>query len=50
VTPLTFVEVTSAAAPEAFEVVLRSSVRIRVPSTFDGPTLARLLDVLESRG
>jgi hypothetical protein len=50
VTPLTFVEMTSAAAPEAFEVVLRSSVRIRVPSTFDGPTLARLLDVLESRG
>ena len=49
-TPLTFVEVTSAAAPEPFEVVLRSSVRIRVPSTFDGPTLARLLDVLEPRG
>jgi hypothetical protein len=49
-TPLTFVEMTPAVAPEPFEVVLRSSVRIRIPFTFDGPTLARLLDVLEARG
>ena len=49
-TPLTFVEMATAAAPEALEVVLPSSVRIRVPSTFDGSTLGRLLDVLESRG
>lgn len=49
-TPLTFVEMATAVAPEPLEVVLPSSVRIRVPSTFDGSTLARLLDVLEHRG
>jgi hypothetical protein len=49
-TPLTFVEMAPAVAPEPLEIVLRSSVRIRVPSTFDGSMLARLLDVLESRG
>jgi hypothetical protein len=49
-TPLTFVEMATAAAPEPLEIVLPSSVRIRVPSTFDGSTLARLLDVLEPRG
>jgi transposase len=48
--PLTFVEMASAVAPESLEVVLASSVRIRVPSTFDASALARLLDVLEHRG
>jgi hypothetical protein len=47
---LTFVEMASAVAPESLEVVLASSVRIRVPSTFDASALARLLDVLEHRG
>ena len=49
-TPLTFVEMATALAPEPLEIVLPSRVRIRVPSAFDGSTLARLLDVLEARG
>jgi transposase len=48
--PLTFVEMTSAVIHESLEVVLPSSIRIRVPSSFDAPTLGRLLDVLEHRG
>lgn len=49
-TPVTFVEVTTAAAiTEPLEIVLPSSVRIRVPSAFDAATLGRLLDVLEQR-
>jgi transposase len=48
--PLTFVEMTSSLVPESLEVVLPSSIRIRVPSTFDAPALGRLLDVLEHRG
>ena len=48
--PLTFVEMTSAVVHESLEVVLPSSIRIRVPSTFDASTLGRLLDVLEHRG
>jgi transposase len=48
--PLTFVEVTSSVVHESLEVVLPSSIRIRVPATFDAPTLGRLLDVLEHRG
>jgi transposase len=47
--PLTFVEMTTAVAREPLEVVLPSSIRILVPSTFDAPTLGRLLDVLEHR-
>jgi hypothetical protein len=47
--PLTFVEMTAAAAPEPMEVVLPSSIRIRVPSTFDAAALGRLLDVLDQR-
>jgi len=50
VSPLTFVEMTSAVTHEPLEVVLPSSIRIRVPASFDGPTLGRLLDVLEHRG
>jgi transposase len=48
--PLTFVEMTTTVAREPLEVVLPSSIRILVPSTFDAPTLGRLLDVLERRG
>lgn len=48
--PLMFIEMTSAVVHEPLEIVLPSSVRIRVPSTFDAPTLGRLLDVLEHRG
>jgi hypothetical protein len=48
--PLTFVEMAAAVAHEPLEVVLPSSIRIRVPSTFDAPALGRLLDVLEHRG
>jgi hypothetical protein len=47
--PLTFVEMTAAAATEPLEVVLPSSIRIRVPSSFEASTLGRLLDVLEQR-
>jgi transposase len=47
--PLTFVEIASA-VHESLEVVLASSIRIRVPSSFDAPALGRLLDVLEHRG
>jgi transposase len=48
--PLTFVEMTSPLVHESLEVVLPSSIRIRVPSTFDAPALGRLLDLLERRG
>lgn len=50
VSPLTFVEMASAVVHESLEVVLPSSIRIRVPSSFDAPALGRLLDVLEHRG
>src|SRR3954452_21282994 len=48
---LEFVEMTTAAATESepLEVVLPTSVRIRVRRGFDSQTLTRLLDVLESR-
>ncbi len=47
--PLTFVEMTASIAAEPLEVVLPSSIRIRVPSSFEASTLGRLLDVLEQR-
>jgi len=47
--PLTFVEMTAAVPAEPLEVVLPSSIRIRVPSSFEASTLGRLLDVLEQR-
>jgi hypothetical protein len=46
---LTFVEMTAAVAPEPLEVVLPSTVRVRVPVGFDDVTLGRLLDALERR-
>lgn len=48
-TPLTFVEMTGAVSPEALEIVLPSSVRIRVPATFDARALGRVLEVLDAR-
>ncbi|MDQ2991941.1 MAG: hypothetical protein M3R30_03840 [Candidatus Eremiobacteraeota bacterium] len=48
-TPLTFVEMTAPVQREAFEIVLASNMRVRVPADFDEATLARLLDVLERR-
>jgi hypothetical protein len=48
-TALTFVEVPSAVAPEPLEVVLPSSIRIRVPVAFDARALGRLLEVLDAR-
>jgi hypothetical protein len=47
--PLSFVEMTSAVAPQALEVLLPSTLRVRVPIGFDTATLERLLDVLERR-
>jgi transposase len=48
--PLTFVEFpTAAAVVDPFEVVLPSSVRVRVPSCFDAAALRRLLDALGVR-
>lgn len=47
--PLTFVEMTAPIDVEPLEVVLPSSVRIRVRPGFDAPTLGRVLDVLEAR-
>lgn len=49
-TPLTFVEMATAVTHEPLQVVLPSSIRILVPSTFDAPTLGRLLDVVGRRG
>ena len=49
ISPLTFVEMTAAIASEPLEVVLPSTVRVRVPRGFDTTTLVRLLDVLEAR-
>ena len=48
-TPLTFVELSAAVAVEPLEVVLPSSLRIRVPSGFDAGALRRLLEVLDAR-
>ena len=46
--PLTFVELSAAVAVEPLEVVLPSSLRIRVPSGFDAEALRRLLEVLDA--
>jgi transposase-like protein len=45
--PLTFLEMTSPVRSEALEVVLPTSIRIRVPPDFDAAALGRLLGVLE---
>ena len=49
VSPLTFVEMTSAARSEPIEVVLGSGVRLRIPVDFDAAAVGRLLDVLAER-
>ena len=49
ISPLTFVEMSAVVEHDRLEVVLPSSVRVRVRPGFDGATLARLLDVLEAR-
>lgn len=49
ISPLTFVEMTATTETDGLEVVLPSSVRIRVRRGFDAATLGRLLDVLEAR-
>jgi hypothetical protein len=46
---VTFVELSAVLDAEQLEVVLPSSVRVRVRPGFDSPTLAQLLDVLEAR-
>ncbi len=45
-TALTFVEMPSAVTTEPFELVLPTSLRIRVPAGFDAASLRRLLDVV----
>lgn len=47
--PLSFVEMTASIVRDPLEVVLPSSLRVRVPVGFDDATLGRLLDVLERR-
>ena len=49
ISPLTFVEMPPAIEADRLEVVLASSVRIRVRPGFDSATLERVLDVLEAR-
>ena len=49
ISPLTFVEMSAVVESDRLEVVLPSSVRVRVRPGFDGATLGRLLDVLEAR-
>ena len=49
ISPLTFVEMTATLEADRLEVVLPSSLRVRVRPGFDGATLGRLLDVLEAR-
>jgi transposase len=46
---VTFVELPSSMVAEPFEVVLPSSVRVRVPPSFDSAALRRLLDVVSTR-
>ena len=46
--PLTFVEMTSAARRETIELVV-GAIEVRVPSDFDEATLAKVLDALERR-
>lgn len=46
--PLTFVEMTSAVQREAIELVV-GAIQIRVPSDFDEAALGKVLDVIERR-
>jgi hypothetical protein len=49
VSPLTFVEMSSAVSGELLELVMPGGVRVRVPANFDAAALGRLLDVLDAR-
>ncbi len=49
ISPLTFVEMTTAMQREPFEIVLEHGARVRVPHEFDDASLGRLLDALERR-
>lgn len=49
ISPMTFVEMTASVVGEPLEIVLPSTLRVRVPVGFDDTTLARLLDVMERR-
>ncbi len=46
-----FVEIAQvvSVAPEAFELALRDGRSLRIPSSFDGPALRSLLELLEGR-
>lgn len=46
--PLTFVEMTTAVQREAIELVV-GAIQIRVPAGFDEAALAKVLDVIERR-
>lgn len=48
--PLTFIEVPAPSQGGALEVVLARGRTLRVPVGFDGPTLERLLGILERTG
>jgi hypothetical protein len=47
--PLTFVEMTSAVRGEPIEIVLASGTRVRVPVDIEQPVLERLFDAIERR-
>ena len=49
ISPLTFVEMTSAVKRESIEVVLEGGTVVRVPADFVEATLVRVLGVLEQR-
>jgi len=49
VSPLTFVEVTSAVRREPIEIVLASGTRVLVPVDIELPALERLFDAIERR-
>jgi len=46
---LTFIELPAATGAEPLEILLPSSLRVRVPAGFDATALRRLLDVLVAR-
>ena len=49
ISPITFVEMTASLTGEPLEIVLPSTLRVRVPVGFDDATLVRLLDVMDRR-
>jgi hypothetical protein len=49
VSPLTFVEMTSAVRREPIEIVLASGARVLVPVDVEQPVLERLFDAIERR-